>query len=68
MKEAPLINARHPIEQAHIFAWPQKSLGFGMTIFSTQKQDGFWHGSVVFVDEEKKRLIESGKDTFGKWS
>ncbi|MDY3295891.1 MAG: hypothetical protein SOX40_08485 [Bacteroidaceae bacterium] len=36
-----------------------------MTIFSTQKQDGFWHGSVVFVDEEKKRLIQSGKTPSG---
>ena len=25
----------------------------------------FWHGSVVFVDEEKKRLIQSGKTPSG---
>ena len=33
--------------------------------FNKKNRMVFWHGSVVFVDEEKKRLIQSGKTPSG---
>ena len=73
-------HARPPIEQVHIFARPNKPPGSACSIwpFYQQKQDGIvacvcWFSMIMpscllfLVDEEKKRLVKSENDSFGKW-
>ena len=74
-------HARPPKEQVHIFARPNKSPSSACSIwpFYQQKQDGIvvcvcWFSMILpncllfLVDEEKKRLVKSENDSFGKWS
>ena len=62
----------HPIAQAHILAWSNKTLGsdiFGMTVLSTKGLEGLVDGvcgfsmtsaklSTISVDEEKKSSLK----------
>ena len=81
-KRLRLIDARPPIEQAHILARPCKLPGFSMfdmNVLSTKKQEGLVAGvcwcsmtsvklSADSVDEEKKSPVKAGNDSFWKWS
>ena len=73
------MDARSSIAQAHILAWPDKTLKFGksdMTVLSTKSggscgrclliQYDSAQLSAVAVDEEKKCSEKAGNESFGK--